>query len=180
MAESSRPTKVWLMRATFVALTFGLIFYHLLPLDLVPAPYAGPDVLTAMCFAWALRRPDYVPALLVAGVMLLADLLFQRPPGLWAVLVLMATESLKNRDRPRRESTFLMEWITIAVVLAVITILYRLVLGLLIVPEGTSFLALMRYATTVICYPLVVILSQGLFGVRRMAPGDFDHAGRPM
>ncbi|WP_353472910.1 rod shape-determining protein MreD [Salipiger sp. H15] len=180
MAESSRPPKVWMMRATFVALTFALIFYHLLPLDFTPAAYAGPDVLTAMCFAWALRRPDYVPALLIAGVMLLADLMFQHPPGLWAALVLMATESLKNRDRPRRESTFLMEWIAVAMVLAVITILYRLVLAVLIVPEGTSFLALMRYATTVICYPLVVLVSQGLFGVRRMAPGDFDHAGRPM
>ncbi|MCA0998332.1 rod shape-determining protein MreD [Alloyangia pacifica] len=180
MAESSRPAKVWMMRATFVALAFALIFYHLLPLDLMPASYAGPDVLTALCFAWALRRPDYVPALLVAAVMLLADLLFQRPPGLWALLVLMATEVLKSRDRPRRETTFLQEWIAVAVVLAVITILFRLALALLIVPEGTSFLALMRYAMTVICYPLIVLLSQGLFGVRRMAPGDFDHAGRPM
>ncbi|ANT59669.1 rod shape-determining protein MreD [Salipiger sp. CCB-MM3] len=180
MAESSRPAKVWMMRATFVALAFALIFYHLLPLDLMPASYAGPDVLTALCFAWALRRPDYVPALLVAAVMLLGDLLFQRPPGLWALLVLMATEFLKSRDRPRRETTFLQEWIAVAVVLAVITILFRLALALLIVPEGTSFLALMRYAMTVICYPLIVLLSQGLFGVRRMAPGDFDHAGRPM
>ena len=49
-----------------------------------------------------------------------------------------------------------------------------------IVPTGTAFLTLMRYATTIAAYPLVVILSQGLLGVRRMAPGDFDHAGRSL
>ena len=73
-----------------------------------------------------------------------------------------------------------MEWISIATMLMVITIVYRLTLGLLLVPAGPPFLALMRFAMTVICYPLVVVLSQVLLGVRRMAPGDFDHAGRSL
>ncbi|MBN9889197.1 rod shape-determining protein MreD [Salipiger abyssi] len=179
MAEA-RPARIWIMRGTFVGLSLLVMFYHLLPLDMMPPRYAGPDLLVALCFAWALRRPDYVPALSVAGVMLLADILFQRPPGLWAALVLLATEFLKSRDRRDRESTFAMEWIAVATVLLAITIAYRLVLGLLIVPSGTSFLALMRYAVTVLCYPLVVIVSQYLLGVRRMAPGDFDHAGRSL
>ncbi|EEX16642.1 MAG: rod shape-determining protein MreD [Salipiger thiooxidans] len=179
MAES-RPARIWIMRAAFVGLSLLVMFYHLLPLDLLPPRYAGPDLLVALCFAWALRRPDYVPALSVAAVMLLADILFQRPPGLWSALVLMATEFLKSRDRRDRESTFVMEWIAVATVLAVITIVFRLALGLLIVPAGPSFLSLMRFAMTVICYPLVVMVSQYLLGVRRLAPGDFDHAGRSL
>lgn len=177
MAES-RPARTWIMRGTFVLLAVAIMFYHLLPLDMMPPRYAGPDLLVAMCFAWALRRPDYVPALSVAGVMLLADIMFQRPPGLWAALVLLATEILKSRDRRDRETTFAMEWIGVATTLAAITIVYRLTLALLIVPSGTSFLALMQYAMTVICYPLVVMVSQYPLGVRRLAPGDFDHAGR--
>lgn len=168
------------MRVLFVALACGVVFYHLLPLDLMPARLAGPDLLTALCFVWVLRRPDYAPAWLVALVMLMADILFQRPPGLWAALVLLATELLKSPNRGNRDRTFLMEWITVALVLAAITILYRLVLMVLIVPAGPSFLALMRFAMTVFCYPLVVMVSQLLLGVRRTAPGDFDHAGRPM
>ncbi|GGG81291.1 hypothetical protein GCM10011415_33500 [Salipiger pallidus] len=173
-----RPARVWAMRAAFCGLAVLVMFYHLLPLDMMPPLYAGPDLLTAMCFAWVLRRPDYVPALLVAAVMLLADILFQRPPGLWSALVLLATEFLKSRDRRDRESTFVLEWIAVATTLATITILYRLALALLIVPTGSSFLSLMRYAMTVICYPLVVIVSQYLLGVRRLAPGDFDHSGK--
>ena len=179
MAEP-RPARIWVMRAAFIGIALLVMFYRLLPLDMMPPRFAGPDILVALCFAWALRRPDYVPALSIAGVMLLADILFQRPPGLWAALMLLAVEFLKSRDRRDRETTFLMEWLRVAIVLLAITIAYRLVLALLIVPTGTAFLTLMRYATTIAAYPLVVILSQGLLGVRRMAPGDFDHAGRSL
>lgn len=179
MAEA-RPGRTWLMRLAFLGVAMLILFYHLLPLDMMPPLYAGPDLLVALCFSWALRRPDYVPALSVAGVMLLADLMLGRPPGLWAALMLIATETLKRRDRRGPETTFVVEWIAIATTLMTITIAYRLVLGLLLVPAGPPFLALMRFAMTVICYPLVVVLSQVLFGVRRMAPGDFDHAGRSL
>nr|WP_252737627.1 rod shape-determining protein MreD [Citreicella sp. C3M06] len=168
------------MRLSFVALAVLILFYHLLPLDLMPPRYAGPDLLVSLCFAWSLRRPDYVPALLIAAVMLLADLMLGRPPGLWAALVLLASEMLKRRDRRGPETTFVMEWIAVATMLMAITLVYRLVLGLLLVPAGPPFLSLMRFAMTVICYPLVVVLSQVLLGVRRMAPGDFDHAGRSL
>ncbi len=179
MAES-RPARILVMRAAFIGAALLILFYHLLPLDMMPPRYAGPDLLVGLCFAWALRRPDYVPALLVAGVMLLADLMLGRPPGLWAALTLIATEMLKRRDRRGPETTFVMEWIAVATTLMTITIVYRLVLGLVLVPAGPPFLALMRFAMTVICYPLVVMVSQVLFGVRRMSPGDFDHAGRSL
>ncbi|EPX78346.1 Rod shape-determining protein MreD [Salipiger mucosus DSM 16094] len=167
------------MRAAFVALALAIMFYRLLPLDLMPSRLAGPDILTALCFAWALRRPDYVPALLVAGVMMLADILFQRPPGLWAGLVLIATQLLKSRDRRDRETTFFMEWLTVAGLLLAITFAYRLVLALLIVPTGPLLLETMRYAMTIAAYPAVVAVSQYLLGVRRLAPGDYAVSGRP-
>ncbi|WP_417720282.1 rod shape-determining protein MreD [Salipiger sp.] len=177
MAES-RAARLWIMRAAFVGLSFAVMFYHLLPLDMMPARLAGPDVLVLLCLSWALRRPDYVPAILVAAVMLLADLMFQRPPGLWSGLVLLATEFLKSRDRRDRESTFFMEWVSVAIVLLAITIAFRLALAILIVPAGPSFLGIMRYLTTVAAYPVVVVLSQLLLGVRRMAPGEFSASGR--
>ena len=119
-------------------------------------------------------------AMSVPPVMPSASKMGPNSPMDWLARVLMATEFLKARDRRDRESTFVMEWIAVATVLAVITIVFRLALGLLIVPAGPSFLSLMRFAMTVICYPLVVMVSQYLLGVRRLAPGDFDHAGRSL
>ncbi|WP_136443059.1 rod shape-determining protein MreD [Pacificoceanicola onchidii] len=174
------PGHIWAMRGAYLALTALVIFLHLLPLQTLPRQFAGPDLLVALTFAWSLRRPDYVPALLIAGVMLLADLLFGRPPGLWALTILIGAEWLKRRDRRMRDTTFVAEWLTVATLLFVLTLAYRLTLGILIVPAGALFLYITQYIMTVLAYPLVVGLSHVLFRVRRSAPGEVDPMGRSL
>ncbi|KMK66062.1 hypothetical protein [Puniceibacterium sp. IMCC21224] len=173
-------TRIWSMRAAFLALSLLVIFFHLLPLETMPRRWAPPDLIVALCFAWALRRPDYVPALLVAGVILLTDLVFHRPPGLWAALVVMAAEWLKSRERRQRDNTFVLEWITVAGCLLIITLIYRLVLLVLIVSPGTFALSLMQLITTIAVYPLIVLSSHLVFGVRRSAPGEVDRLGHSL
>lgn len=177
MAENS-PARLWTMRALYPALALLLIFIHLLPLQIMPSRLAGPDVLTTLTLCWALRRPDYVPALSIALVMLLADLLFQRPPALWAMLVLLAAEFLKSRGRHVRENTFAAEWAAFGAALLVITLLYQLTLAILIIMPGMLSLSVMQYAMSVAVYPLVAAVSYLAFGVRRSTPGEYDHTGR--
>lgn len=171
---------IWRMRLLFVLLTMLILFFHLLPLNPAPSQWAGPDVLVAMVFAWAVRRPEYVPILLVAGVMLLADMMLQRPPGLWSVLVVCAAEWLKSRERRQRETTFFLEWLTFAGTLIVITILYRTVMVVLILAPGTLVLSLVQVLMTIAIYPAAVGVSFFLFGVRKSAPGDMDRLGRTL
>jgi rod shape-determining protein MreD len=170
--------QIWGMRVMFVLLALLILFFHLLPLNPAPSQWASPDILVAVVFAWAVRRPEYVPILLVAGVMLLADMLLQRPPGLWSVLVFCAAEWLKSRERRQRETTFVLEWLTFAGTLIVITILYRAVMMVLILSPGALTLSFIQVVMTIAAYPLVVGLSYFLFGVRRAAPGDMDRLGR--
>ena len=94
MAEGV-AARIWGMRGMFLALALVLIFIKLLPLDFQPRVWAGPDLLVALTFAWVLRRPEFVPALTVGLVFLLADLLFLRPPGLFAALMVLGTQTLK-------------------------------------------------------------------------------------
>lgn len=172
--------QLWGMRLLLVLLALLILFFHLLPLDPAPSNWAGPDILVALVFAWSVRRPEYVPVLLVAGVMLLADMMLQRPPGLWSVLVVCAVEWLKSRERRQRETTFVLEWLTFAGTLIVITILYRAVMMILILAPGTLTLSLVQVLMTIGFYPVVVGVSYFLFGVRRSAPGDMDRLGRTL
>ncbi|HSG54600.1 MAG TPA: rod shape-determining protein MreD, partial [Paracoccaceae bacterium] len=71
MAEGS-ATRVWGMRLMYLALALALIFAKLIPLDFQPQAWAGPDLLVAFTFAWVLRRPEFVPALSIGLVVLLA------------------------------------------------------------------------------------------------------------
>ena len=72
---STSPARIWMMRMAFPALALVLIFFHLLPLDTLPRRWAPPDLLLALAMAWSLRRPDFVPVLLLGATMLVADMM---------------------------------------------------------------------------------------------------------
>lgn len=171
MAEVSH-SKVWVMRAAFLGLALIIVFFHLLPLETVPRRWAPPDLLIAFSFAWVLRRPDYVPVLSIAAVMLVADLMLQRPPGLLALLVLLGCEYLKNRSGSSGQTSFAGEWLTVSLVIVAITLINRMVLALLAVDRAALGLSLIQMLMTIFAYPLVVLITRGLLGVRKPAPND--------
>ncbi len=173
MAERTRPG-FWVMRGIYAGICLALIFLHLLPLDTVPRGWAGPDIVLALTCAWVIRRPEFVPVLLIAVVFLLTDLLYQKPPGLWAALAVIGTEALRRRATALRDLTFLSEWFTVAVILSTMTLANQLVLGVFLVDRPPLGLYLMQLVMTLGCYPVVAVLSQIIFGVRKQAPGDLD------
>ena len=170
-------TRLWLMRGGFLLLTLVILFFHLLPLETTPRRWAGPDLLLCFALAWSMRRPEYVPAPALAAAFLLADLLLQRPPGLWALLVLLSCEFLKSRMPPQRETPFLGEWSAVAVIVLSITVINRLVLGLLGVEQAHIALIFVQAIMTLVAYPLVVLVSQSAFGVRRLTPAEIETLG---
>ncbi len=171
MADRSR-LNVWTMRALFAGLCMTVIFWRILPLSTVPRGWAGPDLIAALSFVWVLRRPEYAPALLIGAIVLLADLMFQRPPGLWAALVVLGCEALKSRAPGLRDRAFGAEWLVVAMVVGAIILGYRLTLAILMVPQAPLGLSLMQMAMTVLCYPLVVMASALIMGVRKAKPGE--------
>jgi len=160
------------MRALFALLCAVVILWRLLPLDTVPPGWAGPDIIVALVFAWVLRRPEYAPPLLIGITVLLADLMFQRPPGLWAALVLLGSEALKTRAPGLRDLGFAPEWLAVAGITLAITLAYRLTLAILLVPQAPLGLSLMQMIMTVLCYPLIVLASATLMGVRKARPSE--------
>ncbi|MGJ8615700.1 MAG: rod shape-determining protein MreD [Sulfitobacter sp.] len=202
------PALLWAMRLAFVLLVFVILFFHLLPLDTQPidlftpqllplentAPaearleellgteqprrWIAPDLILCFACAWALRRPEYVPALSLALVFLFADLLLQRPPGLWALLALIGCENLKSRARSLRDANFVAEWLTVGVIMIAITLLNHIVLALVLVETPKLALSLSELAMTLLFYPVTVLITHSLMRVRKTAPGDLDALGQ--
>jgi rod shape-determining protein MreD len=171
MAEAQGGA-LWFGRAVFVALCVAVIFFALLPLDTGVPRWAPPDLLLALCLAWSARRPDLAPALSVAGVALLADLLYQRPPGLFAALTLLGSAYLKARAAALRDAGFFVEWATAGAVILAIAVGYRAGLALVAVPQPPLGLFLVQALATVAVYPAVVVVSRLVFGLRRPAASD--------
>jgi rod shape-determining protein MreD len=171
MGEHS-AIRTWAMRTAFFGLCLLIIFFHLLPLDTMPRRWAPPDLLIAFSLAWTLRRPDYAPVLTIALVILLADLLFHRPPGLLPIFVVLGAHFLRNRLAGPGESGFAAEWVAVAFVVIGITVGYRVSLAIFAVDQAPLALSLFQMFLTILVYPLVVLITEWVMGVRRSTSLD--------
>lgn len=205
MADTTLPRRRVIGRIMFVALGLFIIFTHLIPLETVPPSLGGasldpitqpraiqgadtevltdparwimPDLLILLALAWVTRRPSFAPVLAIAAIFLLADMLFQRPPGLWTALVLIASEILRGRARSMRTLPFWLEWATVALAITIITAIYTVTLSMVLIPQAPFGLTLLQLMLTIAVYPAVVFVSYALFGVSRPAPGAVDDLG---
>lgn len=189
--------EIWLHRALFVLLALFLIFWRLLPLPLSQISLCaeratwcfftvwlnrmpGPDLLLCLIFAWTMRRPDYLPALLIAAVVLLEDMILMRPPGLWAGLVLLASEFVRGRVALTRELSFGIEWLLVAGLMLTLLLAYRLVFSMVLLPQPGFGFAMVQVICSILCYPIVVFLSRYVLDLHKPAMGEIDAYGRRM
>ena len=139
-----------------------------------------PDLLLGLTLAWLLRRAAHVPALAIALVFLIEGLFVMRPPGLWALAVLLGSEFLRRREAVVREMNLLLEWAMVASVMLAMTLAYRLALVIVMVPRDPLDLSVAKLAVTILTYPLMVWLLQTVLRVRKPATGEVDELGRKL
>jgi len=174
---TSAPRR-WSLRVAFVAIGVVIMAFNLLPLETTPRRWAGPDLLLALTCAWTLRRPDSAPALAVALLVLLADVMYQRPPGLMAAIVVVATEWLKARHRSVRQLAFPAEWLAASLAIAGTLLGYRVALTVFFVDQPPLMPSLMQLAATILVYPVVALISMALFGLHAGGSAEADGQGR--
>ena len=165
-------------QALFIAAALALIVVALLPLRPGAVAWPGPDLLLCLVFAWVLRRPEQVPVLIIAAVMLVADILFLRPIGLGAALTVVATEAARRREHRWREQGFLVEWPRVAILMGLMVVADRVIRTLFLIPPALDPLPplgqdLLHVIATVAAYPLVAAVLHVL-GLRRAAPGEME------
>lgn len=157
--------------AVLALIGFGCILFAAVPLQPGAAQWPMPDLLMMLLYYWTLRRPDSTPMLLVFGLGIVADLILMRPVGLGALTLVMATELLRSQVRTLREVAFVVEWLTIALL---VTTAMGMQMSLLWLSLGTlpklGEVALYA-ATTILIYPVVAILCGGILGLRHRRSG---------
>jgi rod shape-determining protein MreD len=193
-----RQTKRLIFVALFLGLAAFMTFYRLLPLggysvdfgqtelealsnfeeSGVWSVFPMPDFLLCLTLAWVVRRPDLLPAPVIAGYFFLEDILFLRPPGLWALIVLVGSEFLRRRSEQFRGYGFWLEYLLIAVLLLTMFFANRAILMIVMVPQAPLGLSFLQLLGTVMAYPAVVAVSHFVFGLRKPATGEVDALGQ--
>ncbi len=165
--------RLWAFRALFLAALLAIVLALLLPIRLEAGRLPGPDLVLALTIAWAMRQPDHVPILLLAGAMLVADLLLMRPPGLMAALVVAAVEVIRAREYQWRDLPLPLEWLVGAALIGGVLILNALVLAIFLVPQASLGQILIRLILTAAVYPVAALGVRYVFRVpRRVGEGE--------
>lgn len=172
MNPLTTPRHVWTYRGFYLAICLYIIIHKLLPLGLNDAGFPGPDLLLAVTFVWLLRQPAIVPIGAILGIFLLADFLFDRPPGLWTLMVIIVSESLRRRRLMLTEFPFLVEWAVFTGAVFAMVLLNRVVLWVLFVDLDPLGLTLTQAILTIGIYPLVVLVSKYILRLRKIGPAD--------
>ncbi|MBU2867099.1 rod shape-determining protein MreD [Pacificibacter marinus] len=167
----------WMYRGGFVLICTIALFFCILPLEVGAGRWPGPDLMLAFAFAWVLRRPAYVPMVLVGLIFLIGDFIFMRPPGLWAALCVIAVEFLRGREGMSRDMPFLIEWATVSALLLGLAVVYRICLGISIVDHTSFGLVILQQISTLLVYPIVVLISTFLMGVTKITAAEAEQIG---
>ena len=128
--------------------------------------------------AWVTQRPDHLPALLIAAVVLAEDMILMRPPGLWTAVVVLGTEFLRSRSALTRELGFAAEWFLIAGVMTAMMLAYRLALAVAFVGQAGFGYVLTQTVGSILMYPVVVLLLRLAVNLRKPSTGEVDAMGR--
>lgn len=171
---------LWVHRLLFLGAALLLTFLRLLPLQTTAGHLPGPDVLLCLTFAWMVRRPEYLSALMIGVVILTEDMLLMRPPGLWAALVLIGAEFIRARSALTRELSFGVEWLLVAGVIFGVFFANRALLGLAFVDQPSFGFSLLQAIWSVLTYPVVVAVSRYGLDLYKPATGQVDAFGRRM
>lgn len=148
-----------------------LLFLRLLPLFGSLTGWPGPDLGLCLIFAWLLRRPDQIPALLIVALVLVEDVMLLRPLGLWTLMVLLASEAVRHRWR---DQPFVVEWLRVSILIGAMLLGYRVVQVVFFLPVPAFWQVVLQFIATVAAYPLVVFAARWLVGLRHATPAEAD------
>ncbi|MSU88095.1 hypothetical protein GE300_00520 [Rhodobacteraceae bacterium 2CG4] len=156
----------------FAAIAVAVILVQLLPLQLRAEHMVHPDLLLALAAAWAVRQPENLPLLLVAPILLLADLIQDRPVGLWALISLLLLEGMSAQREALRNRPFPFEWAAFTALLALGLIGQSVVLALALVERPAGGITVQLFATTAAVYPVVALVLHYVLRVRAPKPAE--------
>lgn len=159
---------VWIRRLTVSVLLLicatGLPMPRPLMTDFLPQP----NLAYCIVAAWIVRRPECVPLSIVAITALLEETLLLTPPGLWSAAMVLSALFLRDSGAMIKRTTFVLEWGLVSITFLVASVVCALLKLALFIPSASLQLMSLDVMATVAAYPLVVLVSNQLFGVRHM------------
>ena len=163
MSDSNVTARWWLEIFLFVLVGFVAIGLPIVPMGLAANSIVFPDIMFAAFAAWVIRRPTSAPVVGIVFFGILADAMMMRPLGLWALVLFVGMEVLRISERAFRDIPFVLEWLYVSALLALMLLLQNLLLFVSFDDAYGLTDVVWHWVRTIAAYPVVVgILYWGL------------------
>jgi len=150
--------------AGFAAAAMIAILLEVAPLGLSADAAPAPDLVAAVVFYWALRRPESAPLLLVLIVAAARDFLAGGPVGPGALALVLGAEALRGRRGAHTPLHVEFALFAIFIMLTGLGVWLMVWVTASGAPAISSVLA--RAALTLVCYPFVYFLLRRILMIR--------------
>ena len=156
------PLRILRLRLTYLLIVMLLVLFQTMPIHTSIDQYIMPDIPLVITFAWVMRRPDVMDPILITIAFLFADMILQRPPGLWTLIALCGSMFLRSRTIYFKEIIFFYEWLMIAIVVIFCFAANQFLLLLTFLPTHNLELLVKQALFTIILYPVFIWLSRSI------------------
>lgn len=163
-----------LLRAVFLGLGLAFVAWRIVPFDLTAGRLPWPDIFYCVTMVYIVRRPEWAPVWAVFAAFFLRDILTMAPLGLFTLLMVLGTEVVRANLQAFREYPFVLEWLWIAGLFALITLVQQIALSLMLAQTPGLLDQLWLILLTAMLYPVIVFVLKYGFRFDRPRPGDFD------
>jgi len=150
------------LRFTYLLIVMLLVLFQTMPIHTSIDQFSMPDIPLVITFVWVMRRPDVMGPILITIAFLFADMILQRPPGLWALIVLCGSMFLRSRTIYFKEVIFFYEWLTISIVIIICFIANQFLLLLTFLPTHNLEFLVKQALFTIMLYPIFIWLSRSM------------------
>ena len=150
------------LRLTYLLIVMLLALFQTMPIHTSIDQFAMPDIPLVITFVWVMRRPDVMGPILITIAFLFADMILQRPPGLWTLITLCASMFLRSRTIYFKEVIFFYEWLMIAIIVIFCFAAHQFLLLLTFLPTHDLALLVKQALFTIMLYPIFIWLSRSM------------------
>ena len=150
------------LRLIYLLIMMLLVLLQTIPIHTSTDKLTMPDIPLIITFVWVMRRPDVMAPILITIAFLFADMILQRPPGLWTLIVLCASMFLRSRTVYFKEVIFFYEWLMIAIVVIFCFTAHQFLLLLTFLPTHDLALLVKQALFTIMLYPIFIWLSRSM------------------
>ena len=128
------------------------------PISSFPTLIETPDYLVCIIFAWLIYEPKSAPFVSILFLSLLADILWQRPLGLYPIFFLLLTELIRYTQVKALNQSIFFKWVYFVLFLIFLNVGIILISLIAAVPPLDFKVWIKRFLFTIFTFPIVNIL----------------------